>query len=456
MKEFIKKWFNRENWKLSIALITIGLLSIYTAYITISYFKRNEILLGISDKYVTTEEDSIKDIIDTSHIYSEFNQNVKEKNIFKINDSTTIYLSNNYPIKHRIEKNEKESFELGDIGDFIGGYFGFLIGVIGALLTFLAFYIQYKANKDVQEQFRLQQFETQFHKMIDVYLNNKDKFSIIGYKNPKNKEVIITGQKLKEKCNFNNISIINGSTGNTPDEVKFIEYITKDHIVFQKLLVELKVINRVLLEAFKQKFSKTESELTDKNKKKIFIDSYNLFIVGLNKFEKDKRDKKEFNGYIKISIKALKKIRDKNREDGSKRFIKFYKNKDGKNKNLWVKLNYEPFKGYLHFLPQYYRNIYSIVKFVVNQNQDLNLSQQQKEDYLKILRSTMSEYEQALLFYNWYSGMGSSWEDNENKFFTKYKMIHNMKKITLIDQELDIYNILQIPVNEQSDFFENY
>ena len=69
MEIFIKKWFNRENWKLSIALIIIGLLSIYTLCITYSYFNRNEIFWGISDKYVTTKNDSIKNEIDSIKEY---------------------------------------------------------------------------------------------------------------------------------------------------------------------------------------------------------------------------------------------------------------------------------------------------------------------------------------------------------------------------------------------------
>lgn len=454
MKEFIKKWFNGENWKLSIAIAIIGLLSIYTLSISVYYFGKNEILFGISDKYVTTEKDSIKEIIDTTNIYSEFNQNEKEKNISKINDSTTIYLSNNYPIKHRIEKKEEESFELGDIGDFIGGYFGFLIGVIGALLTFLAFYIQYKANKEVQKQFRLQQFETQFHKMIDVYLNNKDKFSIVGYKNPKNIEVVIKGKNLKEKCDFKNNNLFTYLTKN--NKIEFIDYVTRDHIVFQKFLVELKVVYRVFLESYKEINNKIEEELSDEEKKKIFIEAYKLFFNGLNKYQKDKKDKNEISEYEKLAIFSIKKIRDKHRKDGSKKFKDFYIGKGGENKTLWVKLNYEPFKGYLHFLPQYYRNLYSIVKFVINSNDDLNLNDKTKLEYLKILRSTMSDYEQTLLFYNWYSGMGNSWEDENNKFFTKFKMIHNLKKITLIDDDIDVFKILNIPENKQESFFEKY
>lgn len=451
MKEFIKKWFSDENWKLSTVIAIIGLLSIYTLSISVYYFGKNEILFGISDKYVTTKENSIKDIVDTATIHNKFNNNIKSTGITSINDTITKQLSIGYPTKHIIEKTEKESFELGDIGDFIGGYFGFLIGVIGALLTFLAFYIQYKANKEVQKQFRLQQFETQFHKMIDVYLNNKDKFSIVGYKNPKNKKVLIKGKNLKEKCDFKNNNLFTYLTKN--NKIEFIDYVTRDHIVFQKFLVELKVVYRVFLEAYKEIYYKSEKALSGDEKKKIFTEAYKLFFNGLNKYEKDRT---EITEYKKLALLSLKKIRGKHRKDGSKKFVDFYIGKEGENKTLWVKLNYEPFKGYLHFLPQYYRNLYSIVKFVVNQNKDINLTEQQKEDYLKILRSTMSDYEQTMLFYNWYSGTAKEWENNTNHFFKNYKMIHNLKKITLIDDDIDIYSILKIPKQEQDHFFEKY
>src|SRR5690606_35624752 len=422
MKVFLEKWFNKENWKLSTAILLIAIISIYTCYISFSYFKRNEILFGISDKYVTTNQNEIKNEIDTTLIHNIFNEDYNKNKLVKINDSTNIIFKdkNTFPIKHQVLKSEKESFELGDIGDFIGGYFGFLIGVIGALLTFLAFYIQYKANKDVQKQFRLQQFETQFHKMIEVYLNNKDKFSIIGYKNPKNKTVKISGKSLEEKLNFKSRGILECIKNNK--KIEFIDYTTKDHIVFQKFLVELKVVYRIFLEAYKEINNKIEDALDHEEKKEIFREAYKLFFNGLNKYEKDKKEKNETKDYERLAIVSLKKIRDKHRKDGSKKFENFYIGKKNENKTLWVKLNYEPFKGYLHFLPQYYRNLYSIVKYVVNENKAINLTEE-KINYLRILRSTMSEYEQTLLFYNWYSGMGTAWEGeddkgNINKFFT--------------------------------------
>jgi hypothetical protein len=49
-----------------------------------------------------------------------------------------------------------------------------------------------------------------------------------------------------------------------------------------------------------------------------------------------------------------------------------------------------------------------------------------KMKYLKILRAQLSNHEQIMLFYNWMSKYGASWENEENKFFTEYCIIHNL------------------------------
>lgn len=480
MKEPLNEieFFKKSNWK-SVAvnpiinhfsnilyytiLLIITLISIFIFIFTINtsykYFNKNEILFDISEKYTTT----------------------------KINNQIASKNESNFQItKSKIKLDNENSFEdekfgLGDIGDFIGGYFGFLIGIVGVLLTFLAFYIQYKANKDVQKQFRIQQFETQFHKMIDVYLNNKDKFSIIGYKNPKNKPIDllqIEVDDLNKKLN-----VINKFY--SYQNINFIEFTTKDHIVFQKFLVELKVIYRVFLEAYKEEHSFNEKDLDKSIKAELLKEAYKVFFNGLNQYckknnidlneikfnlkslenkyfdiehsitnlydkfisrvelyNKNLNDRKtlpiqknEINLEIKSkAILLLNNLRNIHKKDGTKIFKNFYH--DGiKYKNLWLKLNYTPFQGYLHFLPQYYRNLYSIVKYVVTDNADLNLSTKEKSKYLRILRSTMSEHEQSLLFYNWFSGTGAEWENDENKFLSEWKMIDNLNDLTLIDKD---------------------
>lgn len=487
--------FKRSNWRNLVknpiinnfVVISTIIILIYLAWTmyhkSYEYFSTNELLNDISGKYNTTKENVIASQEESFIITTVYDsiKNTSSNNISRDNSELLKY-NDNVPLKYIVDKEDKESFDLGDIGDFIGGYFGFWIGIIGALLTFLAFYVQYRANRDVQKQFRLQQFENQLYKMIDVYLNNKDKFSNPGYKNPQNKAIDlknVEGESIlvklenlykKDTSTVNNKSTekstknyslvaFNNNYTNHDNEGKFFEYHTRDHLVFQKLLVELKAINRIFLEAYKSKHNFKEIDLDSNVKKEIFMNSYKVFFDGLNKFEKHYPSSgKE---YVLFAVKKLKIIRDIHKKNGTKVFHSFYEvqkevGQGVEYKTLWLKLNYEPFKGYLHFLPQYFRGLYSIVNFVVNENEDLNLSKDQKKIYLRTLRSTMSDYEQTLLFYNWYGNFGFRWEDKKNKFFTNFKMIHNLRRITLIDDSLDLKAILDLNDDEFAEVFDNF
>ena len=41
-------------------------------------------------------------------------------------------------------------------------------------------------------------------------------------------------------------------------------------------------------------------------------------------------------------------------------------------------------------------------------------------------------YEQIFLYYNWWTGWEKTWEDNENRFFTTYRMIYDINPGWLI------------------------
>jgi len=66
-----------------------------------------------------------------------------------------------------------------------------------------------------------------------------------------------------------------------------------------------------------------------------------------------------------------------------------------------------------------------IVKFIVSKP-DSFLSYEEKRNYLRILRASLSINEQIFLYYNWLAGYGGRWEDDSNHFFTEYRMIHNV------------------------------
>src|SRR5690554_680307 len=89
------------------------------------------------------------------------------------------------------------------------------------------------------------------------------------------------------------------------------------------------------------------------------------------------------------------------------------------------KLNYYILQGHSSELSLYYRFLFMMVKNVVSQKDEI-LSYSEKREYLKILRTQLSNSEQILLYYNWYADFGEKWEDESNKYFTDYRMIHNI------------------------------
>ncbi len=54
------------------------------------------------------------------------------------------------------------------------------------------------------------------------------------------------------------------------------------------------------------------------------------------------------------------------------------------------------------------------------------LTYEEKIKYLRVLRAQLSNHEPIMIFYNWLSGYGRHWEDDKNRFFTEYCMIHNL------------------------------
>lgn len=126
----------------------------------------------------------------------------------------------------------------------------------------------------------------------------------------------------------------------------------------------------------------------------------------------------------------------------------------------WIEEIKEMFhlEGHHNYLGHYYRHLFYIVKFVVVENKNL-ISEEEKRKYLKILRNQLSNYEQIMLFYNWLSGYGEAWENKDNQFFTKYKMIHNLWYDQLYENEfikekIEYLNKAYKTLNNNDNLFE--
>src|SRR5690606_1446361 len=107
-----------------------------------------------------------------------------------------------------------------------------------------------------------------------------------------------------------------------------------------------------------------------------------------------------------------------------------------------------PFQGMYTKLSLIFRQIFGIVKFISNNN---NLNYQEKRSYLRILRSILGNYEQLHIFYNWYGETAIKWEEKEgNRFFTDYRIIHNLP-LSLLIEEINILSLFDYKFKHEND-----
>lgn len=327
----------------------------------------------------------------------------------------------------------KEYDKLGPFGDYIGGILNPLISFFAVIAAGFAFYAQYQANKQVQDQFKIQQFESQFYEMIRLHRENLNEIQIEGYvfdyENGKDKPAKQDSKKTK---------------------------ITTGKKVFVTMLNEFEAIHLICTKIFMFKYislpgtTKINVELLIRQF--IMDHSYYVFFNGIKFYSlnKDRYIQKDTTGFLSLVlndfIKELKEKRDKYEANGIKEYHQYYITgsslaNDLLAKSLWLSFNYKPFSGHQSILAHYYRHLFQTVKYVVKQNENI-IAYESKRDYLRILRSMLSNQEQILLYYNWLAGFGSQWEEKDfdkrknrkgNYFFTDYRMIHNIPNQMLID-----------------------
>ncbi|OOQ61918.1 putative phage abortive infection protein [Mucilaginibacter pedocola] len=284
----------------------------------------------------------------------------------------------------------------GQIGDTIGGLMNPFIAIAGVIVTGLAFYIQYKANEqqralflaeqdenkaqlqlqiDVQNrQNELAQFESQFYEMLKLHRENISEMDVSGY-------------------DFNEV----GST-----LVRF-EKTTSGRKIFVTMQKELECIFGI--------YKLVSGTLT----KDGLDHSYQIFFEGLDEFSKKHPEQKLF-------VDKLNEARRRHRYPDDS--ITTNQSRKDFGNDIKMNFNFKPFSGHASRLGHYFRHLYLAVKSIATS--DIVTDYDDRMKYLKLLRAQLSNHEQILLFYNWLAGYGTDWENNEQPFFTEYKMIHNL------------------------------
>ncbi|RZJ52243.1 MAG: hypothetical protein EOO44_12445, partial [Flavobacterium sp.] len=97
----------------------------------------------------------------------------------------------------------KKLDNIGIIGDTVGGLLNPIFAVPATILTFLAFWVQYKANQQQQKDISIQRFENIFFEMIRLHKENVNEMKISGYG-------VLKSNSIEKKGN--DITIIESNT----------------------------------------------------------------------------------------------------------------------------------------------------------------------------------------------------------------------------------------------------
>ncbi len=291
--------------------------------------------------------------------------------------------------------------QTGQIGDTIGGTMGPFIAIVAALLTFIAFWVQYEANIKQRDDIAIERHEAKYYKMLDIYSNMTTGLCVHGIKG-KEAFAELVGELT---CTFYTI-----------DEI------------FNNILCQ----DSYLSKASSQLVSIINEYKANRKKRDVFLTNlaYNLFFYGSH--------------YMVVDIvhpentalgEEIKKIAIHfNQHSGERTFTDYVKSGffdiHIPNNGLASPL----YEGHSDFLGHYFRHIFQMVKYVASLDNDL-FEENEKYGYVKLLRAQMSDYEQILLYYNSLSDQGKAWNKKEGEKFpeeagyiTRFRMIKNLPR----------------------------
>lgn len=313
------------------------------------------------------------------------------------------------------------------IGDTFGGTTGPYIALIASFLTFIAFWVQFKANEEVRQQFKIQQFESQFYEMLRLHKENITEMKIVGY------ESINETSILKDK---------KGKIINTTETRTVGTRITEGRKVFVTMSTELIACYEIL--EYYNDLWKTRVRTNH-----LLELAYKFFFFG---------SKSNIVSSEHIENTLIEKFRDElNKVRSLHKKSYGIKNKviGLNNKTIKLYIKYLPFSGHENRLGHYYRHLYSTVKYVVSNEQKGLFAYNKSREYLKMLRSQMSNDEQLMLYYNYAIGFGKDWENLG--FLTKYRMLHNLpiNKVKYAqDPRTHFIKFINLKNNKEGNLFE--
>lgn len=282
----------------------------------------------------------------------------------------------------------------GGVGDTIGGISAPFIGVFGAIVTFMAFYIQFEANKTHNLQFDMQNSEKRIERV-------DQKAQYLIHQNRDIAKSIEIGSDLKGDKVFKKMF----------DEYRLAYEITSSFIS-RELAEELDAADGKL----------------DKNS--ISNIAFLIFYNGVGPVSD--MINREVLGWGTLTNKILTVFSEVRRaythnldeghlDDAHSYVMKAFKIQY--DAGFLDKLGYKPFDGHNTRLGQYFRNLFHLLVYIDNIDQSV-LTDDDKYLLAKSLRSQLSSYEQILVYFNSLSVYGQPLRDLN--LINKYQLIKNI------------------------------
>ncbi|OQY72388.1 MAG: hypothetical protein B6D44_10200 [Ignavibacteriales bacterium UTCHB2] len=263
----------------------------------------------------------------------------------------------------------------GQIGDTIGGLMGPFVAIVAAILTFMAFWVQYQANEQIRKDIRIDRFETRIYELINLHKQNVN--------------------ELKLYDDTIHRSVINGRE------------------IFKYLFIEFKDCYQKISYAASNK----PNIHLPKDPDSLTIISYIIYFVGI-RYSTVNFLIKSLENYLQLEdlTELVNYLVSELEQDK----IDLMANPPEESPNEFY---FDFLKGHTSELGHYYRNLYQTVSYIDSYQSNI-ISDAEKYKYVKTLRAQLSNHEQLMLYYNSLSPFGRPWL--ENGYFVKYKMIKNI------------------------------
>src|ERR1051326_2868234 len=264
----------------------------------------------------------------------------------------------------------------GQIGDTLGGIMGPFIAIAASVLTFIAFWVQYKANEQQRQDIGSERFETKYYELIRLHKENVNEIKLSEARQGRN--AFVTFYEELRLCFW----LVKDAVSLCPqngDDQKNLGFKRDD---------DEQILRIAFLLFFIGSGTGSPGLLPEKTKDLASAS----FLDHLDRYIKDIKHLKKFE----FTLNDIK---------------------------CEFEYDYPTLNGHLSELGHYYRHLYQAVKYI---DSAPHIGAKQKYDYVKTIRAQLSSFEQILLYYNTFSRFGKAWLNEQTPYLIRYRMIKNL------------------------------